>query len=596
VIAALDKDGKDSGRLALSTSTLTASDIKDSAKSKDISVGVSASINNVTDKNTRSANLPVVDGSFASSTFKQDTKATIGQGTLTVGVPTENVTINRDTDQSQVVTKDKQTGFTVYVDVAAAKELVSLVKGVAGNKDAVGNSVILQGVQAIRERPLGLVTDALREINALGNTVGQPGTRNDSQLEKLFNQLGSLVRSETSDVAARAENLRQDFRADAIAKGEDPVQVDIAVAELERNNVFVAVAQVQRQDAREGERLRIRPSTVQAVSEQLVTAANAVPQPGAPPAPQADTPPENETIIVTACRRSDCQSGVPSLVHNGVAAIGGAFNGASPITQRIITGGIGVLSDGPVGYVVGEVVGGIANRVAPDQVARLGGAVNSLFVAGDAFFQSRAFNPVRSENDRQDNSNGTANAVTGTGLVVSALPIISVIRRLPSGTPDAPNVDAPDVRAPDARPLNEPEADLAGRGAVRPDLVNHLENPVRSGRQISGGHNADNFYTVLRQEGGTVVSTTQLAPGITEIQYRLPGSNRSFPKTVYDPALYPNVPALAQDAAVRALRQYNGTAIRTQEVTIGGIRFRADISVRNGTPTVNTVYPIGRGQ
>jgi filamentous hemagglutinin len=126
VIAALDKDSKDSGRLALSTSTLTASDIKDSAKSKDISVGVSASVNNVTDKAKRSANLPTVDGNFASSTFKQDTKATIGQGTLTVGVPTENVTINRDVDAAQVVTKDKQTGFTVYADVAAAKELVTV--------------------------------------------------------------------------------------------------------------------------------------------------------------------------------------------------------------------------------------------------------------------------------------------------------------------------------------------------------------------------------------------------------------------------------------------------------------------------------------
>jgi hypothetical protein len=35
--------------------------------------------------------------------------------------------------------------------VAAAKELVSLVKGVAGNKDAAANPVILQGVAEIKK-------------------------------------------------------------------------------------------------------------------------------------------------------------------------------------------------------------------------------------------------------------------------------------------------------------------------------------------------------------------------------------------------------------------------------------------------------------
>jgi filamentous hemagglutinin len=180
VIAALDKDGKDSGKLTLTTSTLTASDIKDAAKSKDISVGISASINNVTDKAKRSANIPVGDGSFASSSFKQDTKATIGLGTLSVGVPDSAVTINRDIDQAQVVTKDKQTGFTVYADVAAAKELVSLVKGVAGNKDAAANSVILQGAKALINDPLRIAKDVVAEVKA--NTDKTPF---NSQLEQL---------------------------------------------------------------------------------------------------------------------------------------------------------------------------------------------------------------------------------------------------------------------------------------------------------------------------------------------------------------------------------------------------------------------------
>ena len=150
VIAALDAGGKDSGKLMLSTGTLSASDIKDSAKSTDISVGISASINNVTDKNTRGANLPVIDGSYSSTIYKQDNKATIGQGVVSVAVPDANVTINRDIGAAQVVTKDSQTGFTVYADVAAAKELVNLVKGAAGDSEAAKSSVILQGVAAVK--------------------------------------------------------------------------------------------------------------------------------------------------------------------------------------------------------------------------------------------------------------------------------------------------------------------------------------------------------------------------------------------------------------------------------------------------------------
>ena len=299
-------------------------------------------------------------------------------------------------------------------------------------------------------------------------------------MEKLFNQLGSLVRSEASDIAGRAENLRQDFRADAIAKGEDPAQVDIAIARLESNGVFRAVAEVGRQDAREREGFRPTSARLDESATQLVnaatratTAANISPGAGVPPSgtDAAPPPPEDTTIIVTACRVRICEgnSGLPSLVHSGLAAVGGAYNGSSSITQRIISGGIGVLSDGPVGYVVGEVVGGIATRVAPSAVQALGGLVNSLFVTGDSYLQSREYSPVRGENDRQDNSNRTPDAVTGTGLVVSALPIIAVIRRLtPSSVPDAPHVDVPDVTPPTT-------AGGTANAATAPQLARQLE-------------------------------------------------------------------------------------------------------------------------
>lgn len=218
----LDGDGKDSGKLTLTTGTLSASDIKDSAKSRDISVGVSASINNVTDSvrargaggtasgvAKRSANIPVLDGSFASSSFKQDSKATIGQGTLNVGVPNSAVTINRDITQSQVVTKDRQTGFTLYADVAAAKELVSLVKGVAGNKDAAKNSVILQGAKAIANDPLRIAKDVVGEAKAI--------TDRDKTTES---QTGELVRLVALKLGLEASGAQLD----------DALQVELARA------------------------------------------------------------------------------------------------------------------------------------------------------------------------------------------------------------------------------------------------------------------------------------------------------------------------------------------------------------------------------
>ena len=104
---------------------------------------------------------------------------------------------------------------------------------------------------------------------------------------------------------------------------------------------------------------------------------------------------------------------------------------------------------------------------------------------------------------------------------------------------------------------------------------------------------------MLQQAGGKVVSSRELAPGITEVKYSIPG--KSYPsglptKTIYDPKIYPNVPALVGDASTLALRQYHGTNIGTQFVVVGGVKFEARILVREGVPTVNTIFPIGKGQ
>ncbi|WP_322064082.1 hemagglutinin repeat-containing protein [Burkholderia ubonensis] len=140
-----------------------------------------------------------------------------------------------------------------------------------------------------------------------------------------------------------------------------------------------------------------------------------------------------------------------------------------------------------------------------------------------------------------------------------------------------------------------PDADFAGRGVVRTDLADHLVNvEVVKKKNISGGHNADNFYAALEEVGGVVVSSTEKGPGIYEIQYQLPNSKKPFPKTIYDPAMYPDMPEMANQAANKALTQYQITGDTSQKVVVGGIEFFVPIRVSPNTPpSVPTAYPIG---
>ncbi len=88
----------------------------------------------------------MVDGSYASSDFRQDTKGTIGKGSVTVDGDANSDAlsgVNRDVDAAQVVTKDKKSGFTVYADESAIREAVALAKGDSKN------SQILSGINEI---------------------------------------------------------------------------------------------------------------------------------------------------------------------------------------------------------------------------------------------------------------------------------------------------------------------------------------------------------------------------------------------------------------------------------------------------------------
>jgi hypothetical protein len=138
-----------------------------------------------------------------------------------------------------------------------------------------------------------------------------------------------------------------------------------------------------------------------------------------------------------------------------------------------------------------------------------------------------------------------------------------------------------------------PEADFAGRGTVRPDLVEHLTDAAKKGKQINGGHDMNSFNATLNQAGGKVLSKIEQAPGIYEVEYQLPNSSKSFPKTIYDPAMYPNMPNMVNEAAAKGLYQYHKTGLVEQTVVLNGIKFTVNVKFPKGQPAITTVYPSG---
>ncbi|MEK6636849.1 MAG: hypothetical protein AABY88_02075 [Pseudomonadota bacterium] len=219
----------------------------------------------------------MVDGSFASSSFKQDTKATIGQGTLTVGVPDANVTINRDVDASQVVTKDKSTGFTLYADVAAFKELVSTVKGVAGNKEAAGNSVILQGVNNIANDPLRLVKDVAGEVNAIFDKDITTESQTGELVRLVALKLGLEASGAQTDKAIEIELARAKPELDKVAGLRDAALARAAEAERSGDTAAATLANAEAATAQGV----INTITKNAVTSGVVKVASRT-RPGAP--------------------------------------------------------------------------------------------------------------------------------------------------------------------------------------------------------------------------------------------------------------------------------------------------------------------------
>ncbi len=429
VIAAIDGNRVDTGRLIVRTGSLSVSDIGDAANSIDYGFGASIDFNNVFDDGASGANWPVIDAYYASTAFAQNTRATVGAGELTVysGAPD----VNRDITRSQVVTKDSAVGFGIYVDVAAATEVYNLVTDIAnGRRNGLYRSTIMTGVTALRTRPLGLIQDAIGEVQNWDSIVGSPDSRNDSAVEKLFNQLGATFIDRDTFIASELPRISEDAIAVLVAQNWDPAVARQEVQSEDYQFVLRQTVTVQYEDRRRNE----RPVAFRA-PDQSTFAPVAPPPPSSGAAPQTDTETAVADIIVTGYRNGSGDNR-PSLAHAAVGSIGEYYNNGSPLRRAVIDGTIGVLSSGGgLGYVVSEGIGAVQSRILPTTVQQfIGNVSTSLNVGIDSLFQARAFNTVGTENANRDNTYQSHDATTGTGLVVSAIPGVSAVMRRGGGS------------------------------------------------------------------------------------------------------------------------------------------------------------------
>ncbi|MBO9519445.1 MAG: DNA/RNA non-specific endonuclease [Porphyrobacter sp.] len=178
------------------------------------------------------ANSTVIDGSYASSTFEQETRGTIGQGTVTVAVPGDSTpldAINRDVTQAQVVTKDEESGFTVYASESAAREVGALV---SEDRD----SVIIGTGRKLGDNPIGAIEDAADEAAALTDGIAQ-----NSATEMLFNQLGHLL-----GVTPQLDAVEAQARIVELAEQRYEASLETLERELGRPATEEEKAQLQR--------------------------------------------------------------------------------------------------------------------------------------------------------------------------------------------------------------------------------------------------------------------------------------------------------------------------------------------------------------
>jgi hypothetical protein len=185
-------------------------------------------------------------------------------------------------------------------------------------------------------------------------------------------------------------------------------------------------------------------------------------------------------ILVIGCRQpcaiSDINDPkVKSLFGVVVVAtekVGGAFNRASPLTQKLI--GFGLTALGGVKGVVEEVVLSVAPQAVQDAIGKAGEAIT---VGADALLRSESFGTIAAQNENKTPANPTFNQTTGIGLATSIVAIgggIKAVKGKGGGSGD--RLDTP----PPPRDFLSPDdfAKLPATGTIDPKTVRFSQDSI----------------------------------------------------------------------------------------------------------------------
>ncbi|WP_294390626.1 hemagglutinin repeat-containing protein [uncultured Sphingomonas sp.] len=403
MLAAVDGQGKDSGKLDLVTNRMEVSDVTDTAKSKDISLGVSANINDMAEKGIKGASSLVIDGSYASSNFARETRGTIGQGKVTVG-DTSNGTalaqVNRDVAKAREVTKDKQNGLTVYADEAAIRETAGLATG------DFNNSVIAGAVSDLAKDPLAAVKDAAKEIRSLGD-----GKTDNGALDTLADRVDSIM---PGYIERKASSQTEGMKKALVEKGYTPEQIAEVVQRMADKDVPTLSAKLEWELNQAGREFQLPPqrqAQLRAEIEAFIKTGDT--SAGSAKALESRMQAIVEPDITITGQRTSSYARIARAAVNTVEAVGETVNTA-PAWMKTAFGVATTAMGGLSGIVTSTTLqlSGIGEKLEQGK--------EIVTVGSDAVLRGNGFDRVYAENQEKSSENPTYNQTTGIGVVADA--------------------------------------------------------------------------------------------------------------------------------------------------------------------------------
>ncbi|WP_264595544.1 hemagglutinin repeat-containing protein [Sphingobium sp. B12D2B] len=400
VLAAVDGSGADSGKLSLQTGTLAVADIADHADSRSISIGLSGAVNDPLKADGGKLGAPTIDGAFANSTIRQETRGTIGQGTVSVASPqggTALADVNRDLSATQVVTKDSQSGATLYASETSIREGIGLA---AGDRS---QSAILATADKLATDPLAIVKAVVGEAKSLGD-----GKQRSGALETLVDKVDSMVPG-----YAHRQVQEQIERAPAAIQsaGLTPEQTAATVERMTAEGVFERSGELEQAYTDLGRSLPLPPEKVAAVKSairEFVARGNTSPEAQATFKQQMSEITGEDIVVIG--RRETPMGRVTHLAVQTSEKLGSAYNNAPDWMKKGIAAATTVMGglSGIVSGVVLEVSGAGALIEKGKEV---------IVVGGDALLRDDSFSQVHAENQDKSADNPTYNQTTGIGIV-----------------------------------------------------------------------------------------------------------------------------------------------------------------------------------